>query len=355
MAAQVDLVAFVGDALRQGVPRARIEQVLLEAGWPAARVREALESYAVVEFPIPVPRPKPYLSAFEAFLYLIVFSALYMSAIDVGQLAFRFIDRAFPDPAAASFGPEFFANSLRWRVSSLVIVFPLFLYLTFYLRRAVDARTVRPESVARKWLTYLTLFVAAVVLIGDMTSLVYNLTGGELTVRIALKVLTVAIIAGAMFGYYLRDVRTAERTKRQKATIQHRVLLGAVIAVVIAAVAASLIVIGSPEKQRELRFDDVRSRDLAQIVTGVRSYFSSHQALPPTLDALRGPGVRVPQDPRTGAPYEYAVLGPARYRLCADFQAKAQDVSPWRAAEWRHGKGYNCFEHEIAPKSPAAR
>jgi hypothetical protein len=35
--------------------------------------------------------------------------------------------------------------------------------------------------------------------------------GGELTVRFLLKVITVGIIAGAVFGHYLWDLRKEER------------------------------------------------------------------------------------------------------------------------------------------------
>ena len=59
-------------------------------------------------------------------------------------------------------------------------------------------------------MTYLTLFIAAAVLVGDVTSLVYSLLGGELTTRFVLKVSTIAVIAGAVFGYYLRDLRLEE-------------------------------------------------------------------------------------------------------------------------------------------------
>ena len=62
-------------------------------------------------------------------------------------------------------------------------------------------------------MTYLTLFVSAGFLMGDVTSLVYNLLGGEWTVRFLLKVLTVASIAGLVFGYYLRDLNRDESEK----------------------------------------------------------------------------------------------------------------------------------------------
>ena len=63
----------------------------------------------------------------------------------------------------------------------------------------------------RLWLTYLTLFVAATILIGDLTTLVYNVLGGELTVRFVLKVAVVGAIAGTIFGYFLREVRQEDQ------------------------------------------------------------------------------------------------------------------------------------------------
>ena len=38
--------------------------------------------------PVPVPRPRPYLSPREAFLYLLMFATLYLSAWHLGSLVF---------------------------------------------------------------------------------------------------------------------------------------------------------------------------------------------------------------------------------------------------------------------------
>ena len=63
----------------------------------------------------------------------------------------------------------------------------------------------------RRWLTYVTLFGAACTLIGDVMSLVYSALGGELTTRFVLKVLIVGVIAGAIYWYYLSDLRADEK------------------------------------------------------------------------------------------------------------------------------------------------
>src|SRR5512143_2404035 len=99
MAIPEELLSFVKEALARGVPRQEIETVLLTAGWEREQVHASLRSYADTDFPIPVPRPAPYLSAREAFLYLLLFTTLYLTAYHLGQLLFQFINLAIPDPA----------------------------------------------------------------------------------------------------------------------------------------------------------------------------------------------------------------------------------------------------------------
>ena len=59
----------------------------------------------------------------------------------------------------------------------------------------------------RKWLIYLTLFLSALVLIGDLVVLVNGLLQGELTTAFILKVVSVFVVIGGIFLYYLWDVR----------------------------------------------------------------------------------------------------------------------------------------------------
>ncbi len=210
MAAGVqELDIFVREALSRGQPREAIAQALAAAGWTDAQTRDVLSAYADVEFPVPVPRPRASLSAREAFLYLVLFACLYYSAFHVGSLLFDLINAAFPD-AAAGRSYDMFGSSMRWSTASVIIAFPVFALLARQLAREVDRQPIKRLSPVRRWLTYLTLFLAAVALICDVTTLVYNLLGGELSVRFVLKVLVVGAIAGGVFGYYLRDLRREE-------------------------------------------------------------------------------------------------------------------------------------------------
>jgi hypothetical protein len=211
MAGNEEITGFLKAGLERSLPRDELKGVLLEAGWPRDQVRRALDGFADVAFPIPVPRPAPYLSAREAFVYLVLFGTLYGSAISFGSLLFALIHRAFPDPSLTPAAALAMAREeIRWAISFLVATFPVFAFVFWTNDRAVRKDPGRRLSRVRQALTYLSLFVGAATLIGVVTSIVYNLLGGELTVRFALKVLTVGTITGSLFAYFLRDVRREE-------------------------------------------------------------------------------------------------------------------------------------------------
>lgn len=204
-----ELELFVREALARGQSRAAIREALAAAGWREEQTRGVLDGYADVAFPVPVPKPRASLSAKEAFQYLVLFATLYFSAYHLGSLLFDLVNRALPDPADQARFPMF-GDSMRFSVAALVIAFPVFAWMSHRVGVDVARHPIKRLSPVRRWLTYLTLFVAAGILIGDMTSLVYNLLGGEATPRFLCKVAVVAMIAGGVFHYYLHDLRREE-------------------------------------------------------------------------------------------------------------------------------------------------
>lgn len=210
MAINAELLGFVKDALVRGLTRPDIETGLLKAGWTKEQVREALAGYADVDFPIPVPRPRPYVSAKEAFMYLVLFSALYISAYSLGNMLFNFIEQAYPDATDEGWRVLNRSEGIRWSLSSLIVAFPVFLYVTRLLAKQQRRDPIKRESKVRRWLTYLTLFITTVVLISDFIVLVNSLLGGELTTRVLLKVGVVSLLAGSVLWYYLWDLRPEE-------------------------------------------------------------------------------------------------------------------------------------------------
>ena len=208
-----EIQRFVRESLLKGQSRSAIKEALLSAGWQQDEVDNAISAYAESSFPVPVPKRKPYLSAREAFMYLVLFLTLYISAVSFGTLIFQYTNRWLPDPVEGRYDYYFdgIRQTIRWSTSALVIAYPVFLWLSTLLAKAVKQDPDKRGSKVRKWLTYITLFVAAGVIIGDLITLVYNLLGGELTLRFIIKTITVGSIAGVIFGYYLWDLRSEEK------------------------------------------------------------------------------------------------------------------------------------------------
>jgi hypothetical protein len=319
-----ELTAFVAEGLRRGLPRQQLGDALLQAGWSDEQVRRALSGYADVEFPVPVPRPRPYVSAREMFLYLVLFTTLFISAYQLGSLAFDLINLARPDPADQA--SQFARAGIRWSVSSLFVAFPIFCVMTWRAAQLVQRDPAKRESKIRRTLTYLTLFVAACVLIGDVTVLVYNLLGGELTMRFALKVVVAAVIAGGVFLYYVRDVRDT-------------VFVPAAAVVVIAAMAGGVYAVGRPATARDQQLDARRVSDLQEMQRMVDLQWSREQRLPDLPPLSR--------DPESGQPYEYRVLSENRYELCAVFTGSSREANERPPGDfWTHDAGRQCFEIE---------
>jgi len=211
MAVNEKLTGFIREALNLGLARDEIRGALSQADWSDEEAEAALRSFAAVDFPIAVPRPRPSLEAREAFQYLVLFGTLYLGAFSLGSLFFQFINLAFPDPLWSQAEIEAIPEAIRWAVASLVVATPVFLYAARAISREIAVSPLKRTSPVRRWLTYLTLAIAAGVLIGDSTNLVYSLLGGEVTARFLLKALTIGSIAGTVFVYYLRDLRRDEK------------------------------------------------------------------------------------------------------------------------------------------------
>ena len=210
--AESDLSSFVRDALRAGQSREATEAVLADAGWSREQIHDALAIYADVDFPVPVPRPRPQASARDAFMYLVMFVTLYVSAYQLGLLLFQFINLGFPDPLDSMSGQvDIIGRRIRSATASLLVAFPVFLFVASRIARRVASDPAQRTSAVRKWLTYLTLFIAACVIVGDLIALLNGVLSGDLTLRFVLKTLTVAAIAGSIFSYYLWSMRMDDR------------------------------------------------------------------------------------------------------------------------------------------------
>jgi len=341
-----ELERFVYEALSRGESKASIAQALSSAGWRDDQTRGVLDAYADVPFVVPVPLPRASLSAREAFLYLVMFASLYFAIWHLGSLLFDLINVIWPDPADANKLARG-DYSMRWSCAALIIAFPVYAFVSWFVGRDVSRDPIKRLSPVRRWLTYLTLFVAASVLIGDLTTLVFNLLGGELTTRFVLKVIVVGVLAGSVFGYYLQDLRREEGAAPGRMWSGRGWLVGAAIAV-LATLVATFFVMRTPMEVRQTRQDQRRVEDLSTLKSEIEGWHRRTGSLPSTLFELaQQPGARVNvTDPFDANPYEYQAFDARRYHLCASFttdSAATAGATGWTDPKWRHPRGRHCF------------
>ena len=118
--------------------------------------------------------------------------------------------------------------------------------------------------------------------------------------------------------------------------------------VVIAAVAAGLVISGSPQQQRSIRADDERVNDLQRLSRVIERFYRETEALPPDLAALLNGWIsqEIPRDPETDQTYDYELQDETAYRLCAEFSLESR---PGRQPEfWNHAVGRQCFAFDYA-------
>src|SRR3989344_4888912 len=147
---------------------------------------------------------KPKTGPKDFFLYLSAMAALYVSVGSLIRLLFGIID--FTNPDRLDYYGTFYTGGIRFAIASLIIIFPVYLIVSYVLRTSVVREPARSELWVRKWFIYITLFVAAGIVIGNLVAVVNTFLGGELTARFALKVLSMVVIAAAVFGYYYYDL-----------------------------------------------------------------------------------------------------------------------------------------------------
>jgi hypothetical protein len=211
------LNTFVQDSLIAGRTKTEIGQVLVEAGWPEDEIASALSRYADVSFAVPVPKRQDSTGPREAFLYLVTFAALHMFAFSLGILLFGIVDVLIKDPLSRPYGYEgdWQREQLRWALAPVLVAFPIFFWQTRLHLIEYAKNPDRRLSPIRKWLTYLTLFVAAIVAVVSLVQLVGGLLGGNLIVPTAIKIGVALLLSTATFGYYRWELSLGEGQRRK--------------------------------------------------------------------------------------------------------------------------------------------
>ncbi len=293
----------------------------------------------------------------DFFLHLGATVALYIGVVSIINLYFSIINYYFPDVLAGSF----YAPTIAWPISILMVVIPILYVLEWMIRKDIRLNPDKAEVWVRKWRIYLTLFLAGVVMAVDLIALINTYLNGEISIRFVYKFIVVLLVLAIVFVYYILE--KLGKSVKLKSALAYIGIIISVLAIVL-----GFMVVGSPTKQRNIRFDNQRVSDLQNIQWQIVNHWQQKSKLPTdlneTIDSISG--TKIPKDPSTKAYYEYRIKNASTntFELCAVFSLKTQD-NKGRGAyydtmassyypgfendSWNHESGRVCFERTIDP------
>ncbi len=300
----------------------------------------------------------PKITPKDFFLQIGVIITLYISSISLIALLFQVINILHPDQLYSYVDP--YSSGIRWAIASLIIIFPLCLALSWVLDRDYRSFPEKRGFGLKRWLTFLTLFIAGATIATDLIILINSFLAGEYTTRFILKVVVVLFVAGYIFGYYLWDLRRSVESTSNKS----KYFAFVAVLVVLASVVGGFLVMGSPKTQRNIRNDENKVSDLQNIQYQLISYWQQKNKLPDQLNEINDnlSNFVVPIDKQSGQSYEYRKISNLQFELCANFNLESSATTftdypmmypaprGFENENWKHGIGRTCFARTIDPE-----
>jgi len=289
-----------------------------------------------------------------AFYYLLSLAALIFMALSVGMILFTIIDKTIPD--ALNFGSGNSDGMLKFAISALLISAPIYYLIFGLINRGLKKEEIAKDSGVRRWLTYFTLLVSALIILGVFIGVINTFLSGSLSSQFILKSVAVFLISAIVFSFYFYDIKREEVVKKDLAL---KIFFWATFAIVAAVFIASWFFVESPKIARERRLDQILSNNISGLESAMNTYYIDNKKLPETLDALKtDKNIYLPAssllDPETKSLIVYEKLTDQTFQLCATFRLdSAQDnyngsyngsmMVSYPASATNHAAGYQCL------------
>jgi len=261
------------------------------------------------------------------FISLGVLVTLITSVTSFLVLLFESLNKKFPD--ILNSGYQYGYNSynfetIRASLATLIIFFPIFIFISYLWLKESRTDIGYKNRIIRKWMIYLIIFLASLLIIIDLVTLVRYFVSGEITYRFIYKVsgtLIVGFLVNFYFSLKMRNINFNSPVSKRWGTIISIISIIIFLGLII----WSFSIMGSPNEQRAWRLDDKRVSDLKNIQDRVINYWQQKEKLPTNLTELKNPLMEysLPVDPEfeKGLIYEYNKKDELTFELCATFTA----------------------------------
>lgn len=147
----------------------------------------------------------------DAFQHILLFITLYTFATSLALILHYFVDLWLPpimiDNSSYQATKYFQSMFLRGYLSSLIVSYPIFSFLFLKITKKTIENSHMRSLKSRKFLIYFTLVVTFIIALANIISIVYNLFGGNVTFNFLLHFLITMIVSGAIFTYYIYQIK----------------------------------------------------------------------------------------------------------------------------------------------------
>jgi hypothetical protein len=304
--------------------------------------------------------PKPITTPKDFFLDLTWLIALYASIISLINILFETINRSFPDVLSyQNYYVGTYDTSIRLSIACLIVFFPVYIFITRYVRKITENDPSKKDIRSHKWFVYLTVFLTSITMLVDLIALINTFLNGEITTRFILKVIAILIVMGVAFGYYMFELR-----KEGVSNKIGNIFVSISILITVGTLVYAFIIIGSPNQERLRKIDQQKIYDLQNIQYKILDYWQKQSRIPASLNVLNDPiySFTVPHDPdfrsgKNSSDYVYTVIDSNTFELCATFNIENQEEksiydNPYPPEmshdnNWTHTKGNQCFKRVL--------
>jgi hypothetical protein len=203
----------------------------------------------------------PKISPRDFFIYLLAAITLASFASSLIRIGYQLID-----------DNNFWPTTLRWGLSSLIVTFPLYLYLI--VRMTKESRVISEplESKVRKWFINFTLFIITMIALCDVGLLVNDLLKNNLNSLIFIKTLWLWSILGFIFLFYYREL------DKKWTSIQLKIIFWTVLSIIILVIVCGVYKLKQPYQSpntlmvQNIKSNATISRDSSTYNVGVVAF-----------------------------------------------------------------------------------
>lgn len=272
--------------------------------------------------------------AFHLFLYLASFFSLGFLISGIISVYFQLVNKYIEDTAVIdqfSSGSSFDDAAVKYGLSSLLIAAIVYFPISYLINKKLAKGEIRQDSLVRKFLTYIALFILVAISIGSLAVLFYDYLNGELTGNAFGKITAFFLTALFFAAFYFWEIRRKEFVEKA-----FKMFYGAAIFIALSGLVTGLMIADSPKVAREKKIDNNIVSEMQNMKSNIESLYDNSKRLPAIQEIQKSAKFEI----------KYAVKSEKEYQLCGKF-LQTQDKKDFYMKEWNHPSGDYCFTFNI--------